>query len=298
MPLRCLRPAIKVAVVTSSVTRPTAVPAPPAYYERLGPARFRSTANAQGAWGHDQQHMAPISGLLTQAIEECSPRDDLMISRIAFDILGVITMGPVDVEARVIRPGRTIELVEAEMSVDGRVVVRATAWRLAVSDTAAIAGSDVPPMPGPDKGEPWQGTGIWDGGFIRTLQFRVLPGWRPGRGRVWLASDTGLVADEESSPLARYLRLVDTANGIAVRADPATLLFPNTDLTVHLVREPVGDWVGLDTTVSFGADGVGLTASVLHDVAGPVGRAAQTLTLRPVGDIRSVRPPAATPFAT
>jgi hypothetical protein len=282
--------------VTSSVTHAAATA--PAYFERLGPGRVHSTGNAQGAWGHDQQHMAPISGLLTRAIEECAPRDDLIISRIAFDILGVITMGPVDIEARVIRPGRTIELVEAELSIAGRVAVRATAWRLATSDTSTIAGSDVPPMPGPDRGKPWQGSGIWDGGFIRTLEFRVLPGWQPGHVRVWLTSGTELVAGEESSPLSRYLRLVDTANGIAVRADPATLLFPNTDLTVHLVRQPVGDWVGLDTTVSYGADGVGLTASVLYDLDGPVGRAAQTLTLRHVGDIQAVRQPEATPFAT
>ena len=49
---------------------------------------------------------------------------------------------------------------------------------------------------------------------------------------------------------------------------------------MHLFRRPYGDWLGLDTTVSFGADGVGLTASVLHDERGPVGRSAQTLTLR------------------
>lgn len=285
---------INLAVVTSSVTKPI----PSAYYERLGPGRFRSTAHAQGAWGHDQQHMAPISGLLTRAIEECSPRDDVMISRIAFDILGVIAMGPVEIDARVIRPGRTIELVEAEMSVAGRVVVRATAWRLAVSDTSGIAGSPVQPMPGPEEGETWRGSAIWDGGFIRTLEIRVLPDWMPGRGRVWLRSGIDLIDGEDSSPLANYLGLVDTANGIAVRAEPATLLFPNTDLTVHLVRQPVGPWVGLDTSVTFGADGIGLTASVLHDLDGPIGRAAQTLTLRPVGELRQVRAPRSVPFAT
>ena len=58
------------------------------------------------------------------------------------------------------------------------------------------------------------------------------------------------------------------------------MLFPNTDLTVHLFRQPTGDWLGLDTDVSFGPDGIGLTASVLHDERGPIGRAAQTLTLR------------------
>jgi hypothetical protein len=277
------------------VTAASTVPTPRAYYEPLGAGRFRSTVHAQGAWAQEHQHMAPVSGLLVRAIEQCAPRDDLLVSRVAFDILGVIPTGEVEVRASVIRPGRTIELVEAEMTAGGRVVVRATAWRLATSDTSEIAGSFVDVLPGPDHGTPWHGTGIWGGGFIRTLDFRVLPGWKPGRGRVWIRTNVDLVDGSQSSTLARYFSLIDTANGIAVRADPATLLFPNTDLTVHLVRRPVGPWVGFDTTVSFGADGIGLTSSVLHDVSGPVGRAAQTLTLRPIG---TVRPPPEAPFAT
>lgn len=270
-------------------------PDPRAYYEPVGPGRFRSTVHAQGAWATEHQHMAPVAGLLVRAIEECSPREDLLLSRVAFDILGVIPGGEVEVRSRIIRPGRTIELVEAEMSAGGRVVVRATAWRLAAIDTSAVAGGAVDPLPGPEEGLPWLGSAIWDGGFIRSLEFRVLPGWQPGRGRAWIRTDVELVAGEQSSALARYTGLIDTANGIAVRADPTTMLFPNTDLTVHLVRAPVGPWIGLDTTVTFGPDGVGLTASVLHDVSGPVGRAAQTLTLRPIGQ---VRPPADTPVPT
>ncbi len=265
---------------------------PGAYYLPLGDGRFRSTIHAQGAWSDEHQHMAPVSGLLVRAIEECQPREDLIVSRVAFDILGPIPVGDVEVRTHLIRPGRTIELVEAEMSAGGRVVVRATAWRLATSDTSQVAGDAVDPLPGPEQGAPWTGTGVWGGGYIRSLEFRVLPGWKPGRGQVWLRSTVDLVAGEPSSSLARYAGLIDTANGIAVRADPATMLFPNTDLTIHLVRTPVGPWVGLDTTVTFGADGVGLTAAALHDVSGPLGRAAQTLTLRPLG---RVRPPGTTP---
>ena len=47
-----------------------------------------------------------------------------------------------------------------------------------------------------------------------------------------------------------------------------------------LLRRPDPEWVGLDTSVSFGPDGVGLTSTVLNDVHGPVGTAAQSLTLR------------------
>ena len=79
---------------------------------------------------------------------------------------------------------------------------------------------------------------------------------------------------------AAFLSVVDTANGIAVRQDPREWMFPNVDLSVHLWRQPVPGWVGLDTTVVFGTGGVGLTSSTLHDVEGPVGRCEQILTVR------------------
>ena len=68
---------------------------------------------------------------------------------------------------------------------------------------------------------------------------------------------------------------------MTVRADPREVLFPNIDLTAHLFRRPEGAWAGFDITVTFGADGIGLTSSVLHDVTGPLGTQAQLLTLRP-----------------
>ncbi len=68
---------------------------------------------------------------------------------------------------------------------------------------------------------------------------------------------------------------------MAVRADPRKVTFPNLDLTLHVFRPPTGEWIGLDTRVSFGPGGVGLTSSVLHDPDGPFGTVNQALTVRP-----------------
>ncbi len=51
--------------------------------------------------------------------------DPLVVSRVSYDILGVIPIGPMTVEVSVLRPGRTIELVEARLHYDGRPVVLA-----------------------------------------------------------------------------------------------------------------------------------------------------------------------------
>ncbi len=250
------------------------------YYEDLGDNRYRSTLHAQGAWADDHQHMSPVAGLLVDALENCSPRPSLMFSRIAFDILGTIPGGEISVEAKVLRPGRTIELVQAEMIAGSRPVVRATGWRLETSDTRAIAASDLGSIPGPESAEPFDNNSVWPGGFIRSVELRRVGTPRPGSSTVWLRARVPLLSDRETSVLAGVFGLVDTANRVAVRVDPSEVLFPNTDLTVHLFRQPAGDWLGLQTQVSFGPDGIGLTEAVLHDLEGPFGRSAQTLTLR------------------
>lgn len=256
---------------------------PAAYYVQTGPDGYLPTVHTQGAWADDQQHMAPVSGLLIDALERCAPRPDLVMARVTYDILGVIPLSEVELTSAVIRPGRTIELVEAQLIAGGRPVVRATAWRLQRADTSAVAGQEYRPMRPRDECDVLDLPLIWDGGFIKSLQYRTAPGRRPGHAQVWLKSEVDLVADRPTSRLAGTFALIDTANGIAVREQPGRVLFPNTDLTVHLFRQPAGEWLGLDVDVAFGADGTGLTATVLHDEEGPFGRAAQTLTVRPLG---------------
>merc|ERR1711916_301380 len=66
-------------------------------------------------WGSDLQHAGPVTGLLARALEQCGPRDDARITRVAVDILGPVPIREVEVRAWVVRPGRRIELLCAEM---------------------------------------------------------------------------------------------------------------------------------------------------------------------------------------
>ena len=137
-------------------------------------------------------------------------------------------------------------------------------------------------LPAPQTLQPWPMTSLWPGDYIASLDVRLTTPPAPGRATAWVNTPLQLVEAEPSSDLARVIALVDTANGIAVRRSPREWMFPNVDLTIHLHRQPTGNWVGLDTTVIFGTGGHGLTSTVLHDVLGPVGQASQTLTVRPL----------------
>ena len=254
-----------------------------AYFERTGPHTFLATEHVGGAWALDEQHIAPALGLLAHVVERDRDerRDDgLVVGRLGYDILGTLPVAEVEVSTRVVRPGRTIELVEATMSHGGRAGVLLRAWLMQRGETGKVAGSTLAPIPGPDELEPGQPAQVWPGGFIASAEVRRRQD-EPGRAAFWVRSDQRLLDDERVGPLAHAVRLFDIANGMTVREDPREVAFPNLDLTAHLFRQPAGEWVGFDTRVSFGAGGVGLTSTVLHDESGPMGAMAQVLTVRP-----------------
>lgn len=257
--------------------------APTAYFDALGANRYRPTELASGAWQPGELHFAPLGGLLTHAIErhrtvEGAP--GLVLGRVAFDILGFLALEPIEVRVETRRPGRTIELVEATASIAGRDAAVARAWYSVASETADAAGGEATPIPALERGRPTQFHEAWGGGFVRSLEVRETGAGMPGRNTVWVASPHGLVEGEPTSALARWIGLVDVANGVAVRETPDAWLFPNLDLTIHLLRAPEGGWLGLDTTVAFGPTGQGITGTALHDERGHVGHAMQTLTVR------------------
>lgn len=256
-----------------------------AYFRRTGVASYTPTEHVSGAWNQSEQHVGPAIGLLVHAVEldRDARRDDrLLPARLSYDIWGTVPMAEVGTSVRVLRAGRTIELVEASLTHADRTIVTLRAWLVRQADTTALAGSDALAVPGPDEVAAWDPTTLWPGGYIAAADVRRHD-IAPGRAVAWARTDVALVDGEPTSTLAARAALFDIVNGMAVRADPGEVAFPNLDLTVHLLREPVGEWVGFDTTVSFGPTAVGLTHAVLHDGAGPLGTISQVLTLRPTG---------------
>jgi hypothetical protein len=254
-----------------------------AYFERLGETTFRATAHVQGAWDPQEQHVAPALGLMVHAMEHdhaeraASP---LQLSRVAFDILGVMPIDAVELVTRVVRPGRTIELVEAVLSHGGRPAVVGRGWFLKTADTTSLAGSALPAPPPRGELALWDTSDVWPGRFVTTVE-TLRHQVEPGRAWAWMRPLVPVLAGEDVSPTARLMGMVDIFNGLTVRAAPADVHFPNVDLTAHLLRAPVGEWFAADTTVSFGPDGRGLTHTVVHDDAGPLGTVSQSLTVRP-----------------
>jgi hypothetical protein len=86
-----------------------------------------------------------------------------------------------------------------------------------------------------------------------------------------------LVAGEPMSPLQRLLACVDSASEVSAELDPRDWGFQNTELTVHVLREPVGDWVCLEAETTLGRGSVAVATSTVLDREGVIARTTQTL---------------------
>jgi hypothetical protein len=241
---------------------------------------FLPTELTRGPWDPDAQHGGPPAALLGRAAE-LAGRPGLQVARMTFEILRPVPIAPLEVATRVVRGGRSVELVEASLSAAGVEVMRGTALRLRQAEVPLPDGlGPDQPLPGPAHGRalPFFPTGQ-DVGYHTAMEWSFLDGafLEPGPATVWLRMRHPLLPGEPPSPLCRVLIAADSANGVGASLDYRNYLFINPDLTVYLHRAPVGEWVCLAARATAEPNGVGLVECVLHDERGPVARGLQSL---------------------
>ena len=253
----------------------------PAFFEARGNGIFHATERTQGPWDPRLQHASPPCALLARELERCEPRDDTFLSRISFELLGPIPVGELEARASIERAGRSVELMRAELRAGGRPCVRASAWRMQKAEISAgaIDARDLPPLP---DTESTPAEAIAPTGYIRSIEWRAARGsWNsPGAAAVWARPRVPLLEGEPLTGLQRLLTVCDSASGISSELPWRGWLFINTDLTVHMAREPQGEWILLDAQTQIAEGGAGVASSVLSDQLGFVGRGAQTLLVR------------------
>lgn len=261
-----------------------------------GRERLISTPHTGGPWSPRAQHGGPPAALLGRALEGLEPALDRVLGRVSMDLLGPVPVGPLSVAATVLRTGRSVSLREAVVYDEapgptrGRPVAVARGWAFPRStDGPATPGEGA--APAPESGHHEEPPGTWHRGYLDAIEWRWLEGSiaAPGRGRVWMRPRLPLVAGEELSAWQRLLCCVDSASGVSAALDTSRWAFQNTELSVHVVRPPSGEWVLLDAVTELAGTGVGLATARISDRDGLVGRSSQALLIAPVAGVPAPR---------
>lgn len=246
------------------------------------------TDHARGPWDADSQHGGAPAAAIARAVERLESNGPMLLARLTVEFLAAVPLAPLAIEARIVRPGRRLALAEATVAAEGRIVCRARAVRLrrepvAVPPSALRGPRLAPPDQLPRADLPLPPHGATDGFGLTGMELRFATGrfGEPGPATAWFRLRMPLVEGEAPTAAQRAVAAADFANGVAAELRFATHRFVNTDLSVHLAREPVGEWIGVEAVTEHGPEGTALAASVLHDLRGPVGRGAQSLYVSP-----------------
>jgi hypothetical protein len=267
--------------------------APSSFFTRQhradGAEWFSPTDHARGPWDPDACHGGPPTGLLVRALERALPA--MRLARISVDLGRPVPMAGFSIAAEVTRAGRaTANSSAALLDADGKVRATATGMHLAVAPTPLFearidnSGVQTPRLADSVPGEfPIRRVSHDRPGFRGAVEVRYPEGEGDSIGAttVWMRT-VRLLPDEEMSPFQRISPLADCGNAFSRNADPSEVQFVNTDLLIALHRDPVGEWMGSRATSAWQPTGVGLADALLFDDEGPVGRALQTMLLRPV----------------
>ena len=252
-----------------------------AFYLPLGEDRFAATGLTRGPWHEDAQHAGPPAALLGRAVEQRpDARPGFRVARMTFEILRPVPIAELAVSTRAAESGRSVERVEAALTgPDGRVAMRATALCIRTEEQAAPEVAEPLTVAGPEDSAPKPFPFRWDEGYHTAVDVRFANGsfTEPGPAACWIRIRRPLVAGEETSGLCRVLVAADSGNGISGVLDIRRHVYVNADLTVHLHRHPVGEWIGLDSRTSVDQAGIGLTSTRLMDEKSVIGQAAQSL---------------------
>ena len=169
----------------------------------------------------------------------------MVLARVTVEILGAVPIAEVEVSTSVERPGRSVELLAGELRAQGRAVLRARAWRVLGSP---VGTEPEPPVALPEQADPPPPQLGESFGYANAVEWRWARGGWTDRGpaTVWTRMRIPVVEGEEPTPRQRVMVVADSGNGASNVLDWARYLFINTELTVHFLREPVGEWVLLD----------------------------------------------------
>jgi hypothetical protein len=259
--------------------------AAPPFFSQDAQGVFVGNDSARGPWSPAHCHAGPVTGLVARAAEqEVGP--DKMLTRLTLDILRPLPLAGLEVSAETTRHTRTLATTTVWVrDLDGTLCVRASTMHLVRKDLGEVPTAPVTPLrldeavPGqffPDRGphqKPF---------FADFIEVAYPPGFSVGVGpkTMWMRTPQ-LLEGEAQSPVQSICALADCGNGISWNARPSEMGFMNTDLTLHVHREPQSDWLAAESISHWHGTGVGMSQSVLHDTKGPIATALQTLVLHP-----------------
>lgn len=234
------------------------------------------TIYAQGPWDAGAQHGGAVAGLLARAVERVSTPVPMRVARFTLDMLRRVPVKPLAISTEVLRTGKRIQTVRAELHDSDQLVASAVAMSVRTGagiDMAPYRQPDLPLPPPPgssDQPLAFNPQADMPEGFPHVVEFdRVVGSFRGGSpSKTWVRLLVPFVRGEETSPLVRLMALADFTSGLGAFLPYDQFVSINPDLTIHVLRYPSSERICVDAETWVDADGIGQSRAQLFDETG------------------------------
>jgi hypothetical protein len=239
---------------------------------------FEPTELTRGPWDPKAQHGGAPAALIAGELERAAP--DRPFARIALHLMKPVPLVPLTVTVEVDRDGRRARRLRADLKAGDDVVCFAYALQIQGDPEPVpevpLCGRIATP-PGESKEAPRFTSYAMFGGDAVEVRFAKGDFNERGPATAWFRLKADVVEGEGASQLQRAMAAADFGNGISAAVGWDQFTFVNPELTVFLLREAEGDWIGNDAVTAIDPGGIGLADATLHDAHGPFARALQSL---------------------
>ena len=259
-----------------------------AAYSEVGDGAFRASELTRGPWHPDHQHAGPPSALICRAIEHRGAKDGLThLARLTVNLMRPAPIGDCRVEVAPDYVGRNAGHFSGRLIAGGKDIARFTALMQREEDLPIpdrTLGHPPPRAPKPVSESPvvafpFKDRGIGYGHLVEN--WLAAGRFFKGPCAAWFRMNHPLIEGAIPSAYQRVAVAGDSGNGISASLDFAKYVFINCDLTINLFRRPEGEWICLEARSLFGDNGCGMAELALYDEHGMIGRATQSLAVRP-----------------
>nr|WP_246591111.1 thioesterase family protein [Georgfuchsia toluolica] len=217
-----------------------------------------------------------LSPLLCALIEDVPTLAPMLSTRFVLNLTRPVPMVPMQWRTAILHEGKRLQILRATLIHEKREVADMTVVRIRISKSPT-------PVPLRSYPGPEQSQAVPRSHLPRSFELRSVPGSeRPGGIAVWMRMGADLFPGQPASPLAHAMCLCDFGSSLCGPLDRSKWIYPNFDLTMHVFREPVGEWLLLDADIETAGLGMALVSGILADQQGAFGRAHQSIIITPV----------------
>jgi hypothetical protein len=251
-----------------------------ALYRREDDA-FVGSNSTQSSWNPGAQAGGAVLALLGHVLEDVPTLVPMSLSRLTVDLVRPVPIGePLWIDHVVIREGKIIQVVDSTVRSAENECVRARTLRIRDQDLTAGAvplsttedDGLIASLPAPEALPSTRDVAGVAGFLGSGAELRRSAGRRDGASVAWVRLQVPVVAGEAVRPTSRVTAPMDCVNLIGINGLPAATTAINPDVSAHVVRAPIGEWVGLVGDTRFVATvGHGFSMGMLVDADGVFG---------------------------